>query len=365
MSKTLAQLARLLGASNEQLFDRYINIRLTADKPISGGIRKPDDFEIRTPATGLKPSITVSGQFHVQNTANSINITVYNMSANIDTMAYNWAVVEVGYLNSSISAKFIGQITNCYMAKPNPNGELVITVTCAYITDLYSQGDFLVSFPTETVNTAMLVQTCVKAITAKYPELSTDLLSAELTTSLPAKWQSQIFTVGRATRHFRSPLECLTWMNSLFATYSNNTGFAFGAGGTAPASAEETKRAKLPPLRLGFDSQGKLSFTGTYSEVMPTTVKALSCIGTAFLTGTKSATVTAPFNPGISPGEVIYIDTKYFKTRVNIDAIRTAYKSMGNLWYVIEVAFTFSTQTTNTMTLKLNNIDNKITVKEG
>jgi hypothetical protein len=152
----------------------------------------------------------------------------------------------------------------------------------------------------------------------------------------------------------------------LFASGTYGTGYSRGAGGLITSADAATTKLNLPPLRLGFNPEGVLTYTNSYSEVSPGTVKALSCIGSAFLTGTDSATVTAPFNPNISPGEVIYIDPKYFKTRVNVtDEMRQKYKSMGNLWYVIEMQFTFSTVTTNTMTLMLNNISNKITVGEG
>ena len=400
MSKTLAQLAQYLSASNEQLYDRYINFRLTRVEPgtpgvstaiansralkriasiAKGGTSKAvsseieainteldDDFIVRCPLTGIKPSITVSASFHVQNTSNLITLTVVNMNANIDTMAYNWAEIEVGYLKSGVHTRFAGQITNCYMAKPNPNGELVVSVVCANIASMYTQGAFEVQFTDDFVATGKLVETCVRAIVAEYPELKTDLEYSTTAAGLPAEWAVQSFLVNKATYRFRSPLECITWLNSLFASYVYNTGFARGAGGGVIASMDvaETK-LKLPPLRLGFDKEGRLVYTSTMSEPSPGTVKALSCIGSAFLTGTSSATVTAPFNPDIAPGEVIYIDTKYFKTRVNMEAVRQAYASMGNLWYIIEMQFTFSTLTTNTMTLLLNNIANKVEAGEG
>jgi hypothetical protein len=117
-------------------------------------------------------------------------------------------------------------------------------------------------------------------------------------------------------------------------------------------------------MRLGFDLEGNLTFTATYSEATPGTTKTISCISSAFLTG-EAATITAPFNPDIAPGEVIYVDPKYFKLRVNIAQVRDMYASLGNLWYVVDMQFTFSTRTTNTMTLRLNNISNKITSGEG
>jgi hypothetical protein len=401
MSKTTAQLAQLLSASNEQLYDRYINVTLYQKYPKA--TRKPDlgikvfntdisfafgstpavlnvpavnfgttDFAIRTPPTGLKPHITVSGQFQLSSTTNLVTVTIVNMNANIDTMAYNYIEVEAGYMNSGVHVKFLGQITNCYMAKPNPNGELVISAVCSNLKDLYAVGAFEVPFTQEVVTTAPLILTCINAIKLKYPELKTsfdgdDALGPEamLTKYLSPEWLAQEFWVGEGTRHFRSPFECLTWLNSLLATYTYGTGYASGPGGAPPPPESENKQ-KLPPIKLVFDHRGKLIVHGLFSvKASAINIKALATIGSAFMTSTSSATVTAPFNPGILPGEIIYVDPKYFRTRVNIDTVREAYKSMGNLWNVLSTEFTFSTQTTNTMTLQLVNIDNIITAKDG
>ena len=180
---------------------------------------------------------------------------------------------------------------------------------------------------------------------------------------MAAEWKLQEFAVGKATRHFRSPMECIAWLNSLFASFTYPTGYDFGPGGAVSTASINTK--SLPPLRLGFSTVGKLWCTCSYSESMPYNIKAIAAIGSAVLTSTSTATITAPFNPSIMPGEVVFIDSRYFKTRLNIEAVRDEYKNLGNLWYVIQVSFTFSTQTTNTMTLQLVNTTDKITAQEG
>ena len=378
MSKSIAQMFQLLHASNEQLFDRYVDITLYQNKPKVVGASKVKkilsldifstiavnlgvtDFAIRTPDTGLKPSITVSGQFQMQNTVNLLNVTINNINANIDTMAYNYIEVEVGYKNSGISATFLGQITNCYMAKPNPNGELVISATNTDVRDLYARGAFEVTFPQDEMTTGNLIKTCLVTIATKYPALALDLSIPSIDSLLPPEWKVQSFAVGKSTRHFRSALECIAWMNSLFASCSYDTGYATGFGG---APMKELKR--LSTLRLGFDMHGKLTVLGYSDTVNPAAVRTLSAIGSAFMTSTSSATVTAPFNPSIMPGDIVEIDARYFKTRVNFSAVREAYKSMGNLWRVSMTAFTFSTQGTNTMTLSLINITNPVLAQEG
>lgn len=385
MSKSLQDLARVLAASNEELFDRYINVRLcrketTASSGFSvfsntslskawevmnAGVSINDlDFQIVCPKSGLKPDITVTGQWLISNTVNNITITIRNIDANIDTMAYNFAQVDMGYYNSGIHISFMGQITNCYMAKPNPNGELVITVVSAPVSSLYAQGDFEVSFATDTVITPELILTCVDAMCKKYPQLTPYCKNVVSTIPITKDgWWFQTFTVGKGTRHFRSCMECITWLNSLFATFTIGTGFASAGINTIETSAVKLEKA-LPPLKLGFSHSGDLLCRCSYSEATPMTVKALHAIGSAMLTS-ENATVTAPFNPDVLPGDVVYIDARYFRTRVNVDSVREAYKKMGSLWYVIQVQFVFSTSTTNTMTLLLNNIQNKISAREG
>ena len=383
MSISISKLAQLLSASNEQLYDRYINFRLSQYEPkasayymsgplvsaagalqgISAFAYTPD-FVVRTPASGIKPSITVTGTLNTQNNVNLITLTVVNMSANIDTMAYNWCEIEVGYLNSGVHTRFCGQITNCYMAKPNPNGELVVSVVNANVTEMYEQGSFNVSFTKDTVTTSELIKTCVNAIREKHPKLRDDVQFANIQSRIPVAWLAQTFVVGKSTYNFRSPMACLTWLNSLFASYTVNTGFAAAAGAAPLVSDLLQKKTKLPPLRLGFTPDGMLICRGSYSDVFAGSIRGLSSLGSAFLSG-EAATLTAPFNPDIMPGEVIYVDPKYFKTRVNIEQVRKMYKSLGNLWWVISIQFTFSTATTNTMTAQLNNVKNTIESGEG
>lgn len=379
MSISLADISQLLSAGNEQLFDRYINFRLTREEPqvasstVKGRVssflsgltpnKYTPDFQVICPKTGLKPDINVSASFHVNNTSHLITMTVTNMNANIDTMAYNWCEIEVGYYNSGIHATFVGQIINCYMAKPNPNGELVVSVSCANIASMVAQGDFEVKFTTDFVKTNELVSTCLSSIETLYPQLAGNL-SPNLD-ALPGDWLTQEFNVNKSTYRFRSPLACIAWLNSLFASYTYSTGFRRGAGRLIGSMDETDKKLNLPPIRLGFNTIGELEFTATYSKATPGTTKSLSYISSAFLTGTASATVTAPFNPDIAPGEVIFVDSKYFKTRVTAEQVKQKYSSMGNLWWVISMQFTFSTRTTNTMTLQLNNISNKIKAGEG
>ena len=227
----------------------------------------------------------------------------------------------------------------------------------------YRIGPFEVDFPDEVMTTDALVNTCMTAVLAQYPDLSDCIVIDELTASMAEEWKAQEFAVGKATRHFRSPMECIAWLNSLFASFTYPTGYDYGPGGAVSTSALNEK--DLPPLRLGFSTVGRLWCTCSYSESMPYNIKAISAIGSAVLTSTSTATITAPFNPNIMPGEVIFIDSRYFKTRLNIDAVRDEYKNLGNLWYVIQTSFTFSTHTTNTMTLQLVNTTDKIAAMEG
>ena len=369
MSKTKADVAKLLAASNEQLFDRYVNIKLMqklggvtrASHSYTPGLSQPeavteDDFVLITPKTGIKPRITVSGQFIADEYVANITVTVHNMSEQIDTMTYNWAEIELGYLNSGIHSTFIGQITNCYMAKPNPNGELVVNVTCASLTDMYTRGDIEIEFESDSVDVKELLSDCFNGIIKAIPDLDGHLYSDGIFESIDKEWLKHKFFIRKGNRFFRSGFEVITWLNSVFASYAYHTDYAWGAG-EADVKATDT----LPPMKLGFDAQGQLRITGSYADTGPANTKALSAIGSAFLSG-EEATVTGPFNPGIMPGDVVYIDVKYFKTRVNIEGqTREMYKSLGNMWSVISMKFTFDTMSTNNMLMQVNNLNNKIT----
>lgn len=377
MSKTLADMAKILSASNEELFDRFVDVRLTRNHPSVGAFDPRVDFQIRTPVSGLKPNITVSGTLTVSRNVNGISVTIGNITEQIDTMAYNWCEVRVGYLNSGIFTTFVGQITNCYMAKPNPNGELVINMTCADISDFYNHGDFSVGFLKDNVSTQELIQTCVQSIQSVYPDIVLDEPVTIFPSNLSLEWKTQKFYVGKATRHFRSPLACLAWLNSLFASFTYYSGYSSinsatkegeikGSGGFSGVIGSKTAKG-LAPLRIGFDMAGKLKCYSTYSESASTvnTVKALHAIGSALKKSTDSATVTAPFNPEIFPGDLIYVDARYFKTRINIPDARDRYKASGDLWFVVTMSFTFSTITTNTMTLELVNEKLQVNGSEG
>lgn len=395
MSKTKADLAKLLSASNEQLFDRYINVTLAPtraeltdpDAPkttFSGNTATtptPEDYKqyqsdlsasrknrltIVTPKTGVKPHISVAGTLNAGARVHLITLTIYNISEQIDTMEYNWAKIEAGYYNSGVHVTFEGQIINCYMAKPNPNGELVISISTADMVSLYEQGALEVQYKNDLVDIMELLDTAFSVVKEKFPDLVTLIDNAEIANDIPEAWKQEKFKVRKATRHYRSVMELIAWLNSLFATYSHGTGFASGAG-LAPIVDEEgnAKSVSLPPIKLGFDIQGVLHISGSYTETAPANVKSINGIGNAFLSG-NAATVQAPFNPGILPGDIVFIDVKYFKTRVNMEGVaREQYANKGNLWWVVSSQFVFDTHKTNIMTLLLNNTENSVSGKEG
>lgn len=390
MSKTTEDLAKLLSATNEQLYDRYINIKLMQNLPkleaaattettfttdAQGRLVTKDkvtDIVLKAPKAGMKPHIAVQGAFNAEEVVHTITITIYNISENVDTTAYNYAEVELGYMNSGIHVGFIGQIISCYMAKPNPDGELVITLSLAHLTGLYQEGEIALTYSKKLLTTAEFLQETFSQICANVSDtLAEKLDPAQLIAAIPEQWQQRTFFTGNhTTRHFRSIFAIITWVNSLFATYAYGTSYAWGAGGTPIAEEtvdEQTKEVtytaknpELPPIRLGFNSTSNLTLYGAYTGINPANTKALSVIGSAYLSG-YAATVTAPFNPDILPGDVVFIDVKYFKTRVNMEgAPRELLRSFGNLWKVVSCEFTFDTFTVNRMVLTLNNLSNLV-----
>lgn len=361
MSKSFADIAKLLSPTNNQLFDRYINVRLATENTDTPG---PNDIIFKTPLTGQKPNITVSGTMNAGDVINNFTVTVYNIDSSIDFNLYGYIEVEAGYLKSGFAAKFRGMVTNCYMAKPNPNGELVISGATADMGLIATQSNIEVKFTQGFVTVDQLaVDFCVAISNATGKVLTVD------TTNIPSVWKGQRFSVGKHTYHFHSCMEALNWLNNTFLACSRSAKFESdrGAGSkTIGASAAGALDASsLPPLCMYFSSQDptKLIVQGMYTnaEAVPV-LKSLANISNAYIIG-EAATVSAPWNPQITVNDYIFVDTKYFKTRVNVTAkqfFSNYLKSLSCFWKVNQVQFTFSTFTTNNATYQIINLKNKI-----
>lgn len=359
MSKSLSEVLALFAEGTGELYDRFINVTLmhqgtasvislrNAVSLISTG-SNGNMFRINTPVTGQKPNITVSASMSAQETVHSITITIYNMEANIDFNEFNAVEVELGYMSGQ-ATKFKGEIINIYMAKPNPNGELVITCANAKLVDATSVNNFKVTFPVNTCNFNTFIRTIELAI--KQP------INVQ---EVPAAWLAKQFTVNKATYQFSSILSLVTWLNSLFMSLAMNDGK--GAVSSAIRSGLKKLTATgdgLPPLFVHVSESG-IVIKGSYkNNSLKPAFKALSNISSAYMSGDSVGVVTAPYNPEIEIGDFVYVNPKYFKTRIaNIVAFNKG--NIYSVWCVNKLNFTFSTYTANTMTLTMVNVQNDI-----
>lgn len=326
----------ILTPPNSQLRDRFVNIKLSK----TGGylIDSYDDIIINTPIVGMKPDITVSGTLQLGENITTITVTLVNIDGDIDFNQYNYITVSMGYMSSGFSRAFYGEIINIYMAKPNPNGELVITMANADLISMNKTNRIKLQFNNDYVT--------YKSMLTQFQILNPG--HSITIGSIPAEWETVTMFVGKAVYTFENMMEVVHWMNNMFM------------------SVKDVKPILLHIAPVNDGKSTRLFLSGMYAKNEFTPVlKTLSCISSAFMAGTEYATVTAPWNPEISPGEFINIDTKYFKTRVNVAKFAaSALEAQSNIWQVTNVQFTFSTRTTNTMTVQLTNVNNKNLVQE-
>lgn len=358
MSKSLSQVLSMFANGAGILYDRFINVtlmhqgstKITSLRSVVSMVTEgvSGQFRITTPVTGQKPNITVSASMSAQETVHSITITIYNMEANIDFNEYNAVEVELGYMSGQ-ATKFKGEIINIYMAKPNPNGELVITCANAKLVDATSVSNFKVTFPVTTCNFSTFIRTIELAI--KQP------INIQ---EVPVSWLTKQFTVNKATYQFNSVMSLITWLNSLFMSLAMNEGK--GAVSSAIRSGLKKLTASgggLPPLFAHVSEDG-IVIKGSYkNNSLKPAFKALSNISSAYMSGDSVGVVSAPYNPEIEIGDFVYVNPKYFKTRIaNIVAFNKG--TIYSVWCVDKLNFTFSTYTTNTMTLTMVNVQNDI-----
>lgn len=344
MSKKFSAIAKMLAPAPEVLFDRYINVTFRQNNWSSS----EEDFKIKTPITGMKPDVTVSLGASAEDIVYTVTVTIRNINADFDYNMYGYAEVEMGYLSSGYNFTFHGQIINCYMAKPNPNGELILTLASADASMMLAEGNFEVNFENKTkVTVEDFFKTCVKSFDS----------SVQTEVSLPPEWKSVNLDINGACYYFNSFMDCTAWMNSVFVGYVRNTAFDKSS---KIALSSALNAVQLPIIAVTIDAFGqKIMLKPIVATDTKPTLVTLTNIGSAYYMGASAATVTCPFNPAVRPGATVYIDTKYFKTRVSttLDTkFKKAMENQSSLWTVNTMNVTFSTYTTNTMTLQLSNI---------
>jgi hypothetical protein len=108
---------------------------------------------VATPLTGIKPAISISGQFHNKSEANNIILNLTNFYADADLTSYSYVKIIAGYIHG-VKTEFRGHILHCYPSAPPPDSVMTFEVLLGDV-ELYY---------TETVNSNYPIKTPLEFI---------------------------------------------------------------------------------------------------------------------------------------------------------------------------------------------------------
>lgn len=270
------------------LYDRVINVKL---------IRADGGFvEIKTPKTGPKPSITLSGSF----TANIIynaTLQMTNFYTPISLLtrdgqsSYKWVEVTCGYKNT-LMTPITGQILTAFQDKPSPDGVTTFTFFTGFIDDWTTKSITLDEKEGTTLN-AVVDHICSQ-LSSKTPITRQSYVEDTVVLVAPIKDQGTLADV------------CL------------HLGRAYGVCILPEGKA----------LRVTYSGVGEHKLYPIHELLYYTDVKKTAA----------TLTVTAPFDPSIRPNDYIRINPKYLSSDLS-----GMYVNYGNEFMVLNEFFTFGT----------------------
>ena len=270
------------------LFGRLIDVKLTKDNG--------QYVDIRCPRTGVKPNITLSGQFAANIIYNAelklTNLYTPDLLSAGHGSTYTKVTVTAGYANYMMTP-IEGQIWVAYQARPSPDGVTVFQF-----------------------NTGWYDQWMSNTVTAH------ETKGTKITMVLARVCQS--IKIGASTAFVQSFID---------GSFELKTDFDFE--GTVCDLC--LKLAHDYGLTIIPDGNGLVvKYSGvSYNSFAP--VRDI----TYFKDIKKDAsgyTITAPFDPAVRPGTYVRVNTKYMSSDLS-----AMYAKFGSLFYVIHESFEFST----------------------
>ena len=270
------------------LYDRVVNVKL---------IRADGGFiEIKTPKTGPKPSITVSGSF-VANIIYDATLQMTNFYTPTDLLtksgqsAYKWVEITCGY-KSSLMTPITGQILTAYQDKPSPDGVTTFTFFTGFIDDWTTKVITLDEKEGTTLNT--VVDHICSQLSARTPIAKQSYVEDTIVLTAPVQDQGTLADV------------CL------------HLGRAYGVCILPEGKA----------LRVVYSGVGEHKLYPVHELLYYSDVKKTA----------TTLTVTAPFDPAIRPNDYVRIDPKYFSSDLS-----GMYANYGNKFMLLNEHFTFGT----------------------
>ena len=320
------------------LFDKIIDIEFTQEVPSSygvsyaEGIRKPfysegynKSLSFICPRSGIKPNVEIYVELLPNMNTNKMTLKIINMYSEVNIAKYKYVRVIAGY--GSVEGKyaiFAGEILNCYIEKPNPEGTTVFSCVLGSVSQFLGNEE-----PVEiTIPDKSDINTVVSTIATAF--------NIKGICNLPPDWSATTMITNGSTYTFANALTMQTWLKSSLDNI-----------------AEANKLSKL-----------FVAVTDNTIYISPMTVKyigqetiILDKITTAYFTG-GNIVVTAPWNPSLTTGKLFQMDTKYFRGRMG-QLFVAGDKKLFNP-YLIKLSFS----TTNLNSMEVNAVDTSLSMEE-
>lgn len=305
----------------QQLFNKFIDLEFTREmeiNPYGTSVKKvTEKISYKCPESGVKPNITIAGHMLPGNKVSNLQIKVTNFTEDIDLSVYKYIAVRAGYRNGP-SNYLSGQIMNCYIEKPNPEGT---TVFECVLGDLQNKNE-----REEVVFTVMN-----KTSSPTFPQLMNIVATACGLTNrvvLPKVWQTERCEIGGRTYSFGNILQCIDWLKNLTVEHRK-------------------ENPDLPPLNYSFSNEKGLSVIGCVDNKE-------SSLETVIMENVSSAhfwgghmTIKAPWNPLVRTETKIQMPSTFFKGRMGSMYV----KRNQTEFTVLTVDFIFGTREENSMTI--------------
>lgn len=306
----------------QNLFNKFIDIEFTKEQvvvnPLTGREKTiTPKISFLCPTTGVKPNITISGRMLPDNKVSELNVRVVNFIEDIDLSVYKYIGIRAGYRNGP-SKYMSGQIRNCYIEKPNPEGTTVFQCVLGNLETKNYEKEVTFTF--------------LKGGDILFTQLFNTVAAAcdmKLNISVPKEWQSEKCKIAGKTYTFKSISTCMTWLKNIADTHCRNN--------------------KLPALVFSYVGENGLMITGTVENTTNVGIETviLDQISSAIYWG-GFMSIKAPWNPLVTTMTKIQMPSTFFRGRMG-----SMYVTRSNTDFTVnEVEFTFSTKEENSMTIK-------------
>lgn len=302
-----------------RLFDKFIDIEFTKEimLPLNSGLAPtPLKLSYKCSRTGVKPNITISGEYVGDTYIKGITVKIQNMFVTVDMAMYKYIKVVAGYTDGS-STSMEGRIMNCYIEKPNPDGFTVFQVVL---------GSEEQQAPTKE-NVEFVLPSAGITYAKMANKVATEF-GIDADVRLAKAWASEVCPLINSTLTFTSLAEAIVWLKGLF-------------------SERREINTSLPPVVISF-----IDKLMTVQCTQGNTINTISSIildrvsNVYFYGGYMS--ITAPWIPTLKPQMLIQMPSTFFKGRLGSMFV----KRSDTLFVAYSVSFIFSTEQENSMTVK-------------